>query len=53
MNNLFDEIIKKDIEIRITPNLYPLRDAIIKSSIKNYSIIRFRNAKELKQIKGT
>jgi hypothetical protein len=53
MNNLLDEIIKKDIEVRITPNLYPLRDAIIKSGIRNYSIIRFRNAKELKQTKGT
>jgi hypothetical protein len=48
MNNLLDELIKKDIEIRITPNLHPLREAIINSSIKKYSIIRFRNARELK-----
>jgi hypothetical protein len=52
MNKLLDEIIKKDIEARITPNLYLLRDAIIKPDIKNHSKIRFRNAKELKQTKG-
>jgi hypothetical protein len=48
MCNLFLELKKKNVEIRMTPNLYPLRDEILKSNLSNYSIIRFRNAKEIK-----
>jgi hypothetical protein len=47
INNILMEIIKKNIELRITPNLYPLRNELIKSTVDDYSIIRFRNAKIL------
>ncbi|XEC94363.1 DUF6886 family protein [Paenibacillus tarimensis] len=47
MNNLIDRIVEKNVELRITPNLYPLRNALIRSSIDDFSIIRFRNAMEL------
>jgi len=45
MQNLLDHIVQKGVELRITPNLYPLRDAIMASSIDDFSIIRFRNAR--------
>jgi hypothetical protein len=48
MRNLFLELKETNVEIRITPNLYPLRNEILKSNLNNYSIIRFRNAKEIK-----
>lgn len=31
-------------ELRIVPNLHPLRDALLASSVSLFSIIRFRNA---------
>ncbi|MFS0838272.1 DUF6886 family protein [Paenibacillus sp. 1P03SA] len=31
-------------ELRIVPNLYPLRDTLLASSVSHFSIIRFRNA---------
>jgi hypothetical protein len=39
-------LIEQNIELRFTQNIFPLKEALIKSSINNYSIIRFRNAKE-------
>jgi hypothetical protein len=45
MGDLLEKITEKGVELRITPNLYPLRDAIISSSVDDFSIIRFRNAK--------
>lgn len=37
LSDLFDELFKKDIEVRIINNLWILRDAIIESTL-NYSI---------------
>lgn len=38
------EIIERNYEIRFVPNLWPIRDAVVKSPL-DYSIIRMRNAK--------
>jgi hypothetical protein len=46
MENLLEKLMEYNIELRFTPNLYLLRDSLIKSTINNYSIIRFKNAKE-------
>jgi hypothetical protein len=46
IDNLMEELLIKNIELRFTPNIFPLRNTLIKSSINDYSIIRFRNAKE-------
>lgn len=37
---------ESDIELRFTPNLHPLRERVLASSL-DFSIIRFRNAKLL------
>jgi hypothetical protein len=44
MGDLLGEIVSKGVELRIVPNLYPLRNAIVSSTITDFSIIRFRNA---------
>ena len=44
--NLLQEIIKRRVELRFTPNLYPIRESILSSTIDDFSIIRFRNAKQ-------
>ena len=44
INNLIDLLLGLDIELRLTPNIFPLRNSLIKSTIKKFSIIRFRNA---------
>jgi hypothetical protein len=46
IENIIDELLKKEIELKFTPNIFPLRNSLIKSSLYDYSIIRFRNAKE-------
>jgi hypothetical protein len=38
------ELLKRDVELRFTPNLNKLADAVAKSSL-NFSLIRMRNAK--------
>lgn len=45
VDDLLGKISSKSIELRVTPSLYPLRDAIVSSTIDDFSIIRFRNAK--------
>ncbi|WP_342779152.1 DUF6886 family protein [Paenibacillus hemerocallicola] len=45
LDNLIDRLIILKIELRFTPNLYPLRNAILNSSIKDFGIHRFANAK--------
>ena len=37
-------IVERDVELRIVPSLWPLRDAVVKSSL-SFSCIRMRNAK--------
>lgn len=46
VSDLIGQILEKAVELRFTPNLYPLRERIIASTI-DYSIIRFRNAQPL------
>jgi hypothetical protein len=46
VENLIERILEKGIELIFTPNLNPLKNSIITSSIKKYSIIRFRNARK-------
>ena len=46
IEDLLELLIKQNIELRFTPSIFELRESILKSSIKDYSIIRFRNAKK-------
>lgn len=41
---LLGKILAEKVELRFTPDLYPIRDKVIASSL-DFSIIRFRNAK--------
>lgn len=43
LGDLVDEILQTGTELIFTPNLFPLQEAISKSSL-DFSIIRFRNA---------
>jgi len=38
------ELVKRGVDLRIVPNLWPLRDAVVASSLQ-FSIIRMRNAR--------
>jgi hypothetical protein len=44
---LFDdaiaELLKRGVQLRVVPNLWPLRDAVVASTLK-FSLIRMRNA---------
>jgi hypothetical protein len=46
IENILEELFEQQIDVRFTPNIFPLKNSLIKSSINDYSIIRFRNAKE-------
>jgi hypothetical protein len=37
------ELRRRGVELRVVPNLWPLRDAVVASSLQ-FSIIRMRNA---------
>lgn len=41
--NLLEELVRFDVELRVLPSLWRLREAVIHSSV-GFSIIRFRNA---------
>jgi hypothetical protein len=43
INNILDELLKYNIELRILPSLWKIREGVIKSSL-DFSIIRMRNA---------
>ncbi|WP_199623217.1 DUF6886 family protein [Paenibacillus alkalitolerans] len=43
-DDLIGRILSRGVELRFIPNLYPLRDAIIRSTVDYFSIIRFKNA---------
>lgn len=45
INHLLDRLVDLNIEVRFTPSLYPLREAILNSSVKDFGIHRFANAK--------
>lgn len=42
--DLIGELAARDVELRISPSLWPLRDAVLASSLQ-FSIIRMRNAR--------
>ncbi|GAA3408182.1 hypothetical protein GCM10020370_42760 [Paenibacillus hodogayensis] len=44
LDNLIEKLISLNIELRFTPNLHPLRNAILGSSLKDFGIHRFANA---------
>ncbi|SFD58149.1 hypothetical protein SAMN05216378_0519 [Paenibacillus catalpae] len=43
--HLLDLLMKHGIEVRFTPDLHPLREAILSSSLTDFGIHRFQNAK--------
>ncbi|SHN54190.1 hypothetical protein SAMN04487896_0503 [Paenibacillus sp. ov031] len=44
MEGLIERLFEKGIELRFTPNLYPLREAILTSDFKEFGIHRFNKA---------
>ncbi|MFD3273892.1 DUF6886 family protein [Paenibacillus dendritiformis] len=44
VNRLVDRLLEMGIELRVTPNLYPLRAAILRSSFQSFGIHRFNQA---------
>jgi hypothetical protein len=46
IGNLLSRLLDLGVDLRFTTNLYPLRDAIIQSTIKDFGIHRFENAKK-------
>jgi hypothetical protein len=47
ISNLLERLIALKIDVRFTPNLNPLRDAILRSSLTDFGIHRFANASAL------
>lgn len=43
VEDLLAELVSRDVELRVTPSLWPLRDAVLASSLR-FSFIRMRNA---------
>ncbi len=43
VDDLMSEFLRRGVEVRIVPNLWPLRDAVVASSLQ-FSMIRMRNA---------
>lgn len=44
VDDLLGELVRHNVELRITPSLWPLRDAVFASSL-HFSFIRMRNAR--------
>lgn len=44
IDDVIGQLLSRNIELRFTPNLYPIRNKVISSTL-DFSIIRFRNAK--------
>jgi hypothetical protein len=42
-DDLLSELLRRDVELRIVSNLWPLRDAVVTSTLQ-FSMIRMRNA---------
>ncbi|OAB76434.1 DUF6886 family protein [Paenibacillus crassostreae] len=47
IDKLIERLADLNIEIRFTPNLHPLRESILNSTIKDFGIHRFENARKL------
>jgi hypothetical protein len=43
LDDLIVQLLKRDVELRFVPNLWPLRDAVVASTLQ-FSVIRMRNA---------
>ena len=43
IDDVLSDLVKRGVEIRFVPNLWPLRDAVVRSTLR-FSIIRIRNA---------
>jgi hypothetical protein len=43
IDDVLAELLRQDVELRIVPDLWPLRDAIVASTL-SYSLVRMRNA---------
>lgn len=43
VDDLLGELVRRDVELRVTPSLWPLRDAVLASSLQ-FSFIRLRNS---------
>ncbi|NOU97118.1 hypothetical protein GC093_28410 [Paenibacillus sp. LMG 31456] len=46
VSHLIDKLLDTGIELRFTPTLYPLRDAILASTVLDFGIHRFNHARE-------
>lgn len=44
ISNGLEQLMAMNMEVRFTPDLYPLREAVLQSSIKDFGIHRFANA---------
>ena len=44
VDDLLAELVARDVELRLTPSLWPLRDAVVASTLQ-FSCIRMRNAR--------
>ena len=42
-----ERLMALNIDVRFTPNLHPLRNAILNSSLQDFGIHRFANAKQM------
>ncbi|TQR44398.1 hypothetical protein C7Y44_14765 [Paenibacillus popilliae] len=47
MTDLIQHIVQAGVELRFTPNLHPICDAVLGSTIDAFPIIRFHHAKPL------
>ena len=45
IDDVLGELLKRDVELRLMPNLWTLRDEVVASTLQ-FSMIRMRNAKE-------
>lgn len=45
LNNLIERLIDLNIEVRFTPSMHTLREAILQSTIQDFGIHRFENAR--------
>jgi len=46
-NNLIDKLMEQNIDIRFTPNIYKIRGELLNSTISDFGIHRFENARKL------
>ncbi|WP_397386531.1 DUF6886 family protein [Paenibacillus roseipurpureus] len=52
VDDLIAAILEKNIELRVTPSLFPLKKCILESTM-NFSMIRMRNAVQENEFENT